>query len=163
MRPADIDELFRRLEDDDPAPGTEFEHADPYGLLVAVVLAARATDATVNKATRALFEAAGTPQKMVALGEERLMELIGTISLYKGKARKVIGLSRILVERHGGRVPRTRETTPAGQASRADFFSSVDFSRLVSPCFLYSIRKCRSCQIQSLAQSQLPRNQLHGR
>ena len=113
MKPADIDELFGRLEADDPAPGTELEHADPYGLLVAVVLAARATDATVNKATPALFDVAGTPEKMVALGEERLMELIKTISLYKGKARNVIGLSRILVEQHGGQVPRTREALEA--------------------------------------------------
>ena len=76
MKFADINELFGRQEADDPAPGTELEHADPYGLLVAVVLAARATDATVNKATRGLFQVAGTPEEMVALGEERLRELI---------------------------------------------------------------------------------------
>ena len=113
MKSADFDALFGRLEADDPAPGAELEHADPYGLLVAVVLAARATDATVNKATRGLFQVAGTPAEMVALGEERLRELIKTISLYKGKARNVSGLSRILVEQHGGGVPQTREALEA--------------------------------------------------
>jgi endonuclease-3 len=113
MRPADIEELFARLEADDPAPGIDLEHSDPYTLLVAVVLAARATDVSVNKATRALFETAGTPDKMAALGEDGLMERIKTISLYKGKARNVIALSRILLEEHGGQVPRSREALEA--------------------------------------------------
>jgi endonuclease-3 len=78
-------------------------------LLIAVVLSAQATDAGVNKATRSLFAVADTPDKMVALGEERLRDYIKTIGLYRGKARNVIGLSRRLIDEHGGRVPRSRE------------------------------------------------------
>lgn len=113
MRKAEVEDLFRRLEAANPAPGTELEHSSPYSLLVAVVLAAQATDASVNKVTRTLFRLADTAEKMVALGEERMRDIINSISLYKGKARNVIGLSRILLDEHGGEVPQTREALEA--------------------------------------------------
>ena len=91
-----------------PIPQTELEFISPFTLLVAVVLSAQATDAGVNKATPALFALADTPQRMLALGEERVAELIRTIGLFRTKAKNLMALSRILVERHGGKVPRDR-------------------------------------------------------
>jgi endonuclease-3 len=113
MRPMpkrDIEEFYRRLEATRPIPQTELEFINPFTLLVAVVLSAQATDVGVNKATPALFALADTPAKMLVLGEERVAALIKTIGLYRTKARNVIALSRILVEKHGGGVPRDRET-----------------------------------------------------
>jgi endonuclease-3 len=106
---AAISELFRRLSADRPEPRSELEHSDPYTLLVAVVLSAQATDAGVNKATRALFGRASNPRDMAALGVEGLEPYIKTIGLYRGKARNVIALSNILIEEHGGNVPQSRE------------------------------------------------------
>src|SRR4051812_49066784 len=111
--PAEVEEAFRRFQAAEAAPKTELEHIDPYTLLVAVVLSAQATDAGVNKATPALFAAADTPEKMVALGEDRVREFIKTIGLYRGKAKNVVELSRRLVAEHGGKVPRTREALEA--------------------------------------------------
>ena len=99
-------EIFTRLRAQNPEPRGELEYVNPYTLLVAVVLSAQATDAGVNKATRALFAAADTPQKMLALGEDRVREHIKTIGLFRAKAKNVIALSQILVEKHGGQVPR---------------------------------------------------------
>jgi endonuclease III len=113
MSPKDVDEFFRRLAAARPNPTTELEYISPYTLLVAVVLSAQATDVSVNKASEALFAVADTPEKMVALGEERLTEYIRTIGLYRTKARNVIALSRELIEKHGGQVPRTREALEA--------------------------------------------------
>src|ERR1700704_4903276 len=110
---AEIAEAFRRFQAATPSPKGELAHADPYTLLVAVVLSAQATDAGVNKATPALFAAADTPAKMVALGEARVRELIKTIGLFNTKAKNVVALSRKLVEEHGGEVPRTREALEA--------------------------------------------------
>jgi endonuclease III len=104
-----VEEFFRRLQKANPEPKGELEHINPYTLLIAVVLSAQATDAGVNKATRSLFAVADTPDKMVALGEERLREYIKTIGLYRGKARNVIALSRRLIDEHHGEVPRSRE------------------------------------------------------
>jgi endonuclease III len=109
----EINEAFRRFEAADPHPRGELEHTDPYTLLVAVVLSAQATDAGVNKATRGLFAVAGTPDKMVALGEERLRAAIKTIGLYVTKAKNVIALSRLLIERHHGVVPHDRAALEA--------------------------------------------------
>ncbi|WP_407177731.1 endonuclease III [Bradyrhizobium sp. STM 3562] len=106
--PAEIREAFERFRKANPEPKGELEHLNPYTLLVAVVLSAQATDAGVNKATRELFEVADTPQKMLALGEERLRDYIKTIGLYRTKAKNVIALSRKLIEEFGGEVPRTR-------------------------------------------------------
>ena len=106
---AEAEEFFARLKKIDPAPKTELEYTNPYTLLVAVVLSAQATDKGVNKATGPLFKTVDTPQKMVALGEEKLAEAIKTIGLYRGKAKNVIALSRILLEKHDGAIPRDRE------------------------------------------------------
>ncbi|MEZ5774787.1 MAG: endonuclease III [Hyphomicrobiaceae bacterium] len=105
---AAIEELFTRLRAQRPDPRSELEHSNPFTLLVAVVLSAQATDAGVNKATRGLFAAADTPAKMVALGEDQIREHIKTIGLFRGKAKNVLALSRILVEEHGGAVPADR-------------------------------------------------------
>jgi endonuclease III len=113
MKPADIDEFFRRLAADNPAPKTELEYINPYTLLVAVVLSAQATDIGVNKATGPLFKIVQTPQQMLELGEERLRQYIRTIGLFNTKAKNVIKLSEILVAEHGGEVPRKRKELEA--------------------------------------------------
>ena len=92
-----------------PIPRTELEFINPFTLLVAVVLSAQATDVGVNRATPALFAIADTPQKMLVLGEERLAEMIRTIGLYRTKARNIVALSKMLIEWHGGTVPRARD------------------------------------------------------
>jgi endonuclease III len=109
LRPDDIEEMFARFAKANPNPKGELESLNPYTLLVAVVLSAQATDAGVNRATGPLFAVADTPEKMVALGEERLQGYIRTIGLFRTKAKNVIGLSRALIERFGGEVPRNRE------------------------------------------------------
>ena len=108
MTPRQIATFFRRLAAHDPAPQTELTYRNPYTLLVAVVLSAQATDVGVNKATRALFEVAADPCAMVALGEAGLREHIKSIGLYRNKARAIIAMSAILLERHGGQVPGDR-------------------------------------------------------
>ena len=105
---AEVREAFERFRNANPEPKGELEHLNPFTLLVAVVLSAQATDAGVNRATRALFEVADTPQKMLALGEERLREYIKTIGLYRTKAKNVIALSEKLIRDFSGEVPRTR-------------------------------------------------------
>jgi endonuclease-3 len=107
--PAQIEEAFRRFKAANPEPKGELQHINPFTLLVAVVLSAQATDAGVNKATPALFALADTPEKMLALGEDRVRELIKTIGLFRTKAKNVIGLSQKLIAEHGGQVPRSRE------------------------------------------------------
>jgi endonuclease-3 len=109
----EVEEFFARLQKQLPKPETELQSLNPYTLLVAVVLSAQATDKSVNKATEPLFRLADTPEKMVALGEETLTGYIKTIGLYRTKAKNVVALSRLLVERHGGRVPKTREELEA--------------------------------------------------
>jgi endonuclease III len=105
---ARISAIFGRFEAAEPHPRGELIHTNVFTLLVAVVLSAQATDAGVNKATAALFRVADTPEKMVALGEDRAREYIKTIGLYRTKAKNVAALSKILIERHGGEVPRDR-------------------------------------------------------
>ncbi len=105
--------LFERLKAANPRPTTELHFDTPYQLLVAVVLSAQATDKSVNQATRALFRVAGTPQAMLALGEAGLREHIRSIGLYQTKARHLIELSRLLIERHGGEVPADRAALEA--------------------------------------------------
>jgi endonuclease III len=106
---AETEEFFARLKKLNPAPKTELYYTNPYTLLVAVALSAQATDKGVNKATQSLFRNVDTPQKMLALGEEKLAHAIKTIGLYRGKANNVIAAAKILVEKHGGQVPRDRE------------------------------------------------------
>jgi endonuclease-3 len=111
--PARIGRIFQRLEAANPHPRSELEHGNAFTLLVAVVLSAQATDVGVNKATRALFAVADTPAKMVALGEEKLRDMIKTIGLYRNKAKNLIALSERLCKEHGGEVPQTREALEA--------------------------------------------------
>ena len=111
--PAEIEEAFRRLSAAAPAPRTELEHLNPFTLLVAVVLSAQATDAGVNKATPALFALADTPEKMAALGEAKVRDLIKTIGLFRTKAKNVIALSEKLVAEHGSTVPHDRDALEA--------------------------------------------------
>ncbi|EME68342.1 EndoIII-related endonuclease [Paramagnetospirillum caucaseum] len=113
MTPGQADLFYARLAARNPEPKSDLEYADPYTLLVAVVLSAQATDSGVNKATRPLFTRVNTPEAMVALGEEGLAECIRTIGLYKTKARNVVELSRRLLARHGGKVPHDRAALEA--------------------------------------------------
>ena len=108
-----VTEIFRRFAAANPEPKGELKYANPFTLLVAVVLSAQATDAGVNKATEPLFKVADTPQKMLELGEAGLQERIKTIGLYRTKAKNVIGLSRALMAEHRGEVPRHREALEA--------------------------------------------------
>src|SRR5579875_3224397 len=108
-----IEEFFRRLAAQRPDPRSELSYINPYTLLVAVVLSAQATDASVNKATAALFAVADTPQKMLKLGEAGLGRYIRTNGLYNGKAKNIIALSHMLVRNHGGEVPCSREALEA--------------------------------------------------
>jgi endonuclease-3 len=109
MKKPEIEEFFARLEKALPEPQTELRYANTYTLLVAVVLSAQATDKGVNKATEKLFRIADTPARMLKLGEAGLIAHIKTIGLYRNKAKNVIALSRMLIERHGGEVPASRE------------------------------------------------------
>jgi endonuclease-3 len=113
MTPAAIQTFFRRLKKANPEPKTELLYTCPYTLLVAVVLSAQATDVGVNKATRALFKVADTPEKMLELGEQGLRAHVKTIGLFNSKAKNVIKLSRILVDQYGGQVPKDRDALQA--------------------------------------------------
>ncbi|MEG2940656.1 MAG: endonuclease III [Thermomonas sp.] len=113
LRHAEIAELFSRLRALDPAPTTELDYTTPFELLVAVVLSAQATDVGVNKATRKLYPVANTPATILALGEDALKGYISTIGLFNAKAANVIALCRLLLERHDGDVPRTRDALEA--------------------------------------------------
>lgn len=116
LKPAEaarIAELFQRFESLESDPRTELEYDSPYTLVVAVALSAQATDVSVNKATAKLFQAADTPEKMLALGEEGLKPFISSIGLFNTKAKNVIRMARILVDEHGGEVPLEREKLQA--------------------------------------------------
>ncbi|MBH0236243.1 endonuclease III [Methylobrevis albus] len=110
---AEVAAIFERFRQAEPEPKGELEHVNPFTLLVAVVLSAQATDAGVNKATRALFAAADTPEKMLALGEDRVRDFIKTIGLFRNKAKNVIALSAALLRDHGGEVPADRDALEA--------------------------------------------------
>jgi len=128
--PAEVRDAFSRFAKANPEPKGELEHLNPYTLLVAVVLSAQATDAGVNKATRPLFAIADTPQKMIALGEERLRDYIKTIGLYRTKAKNVIALSEKLIAEFGGEVPRTRaeiESLPGAGRKTANVVLNMAF------------------------------------
>jgi endonuclease-3 len=113
MNRADIETFFATLKSANPSPQTELEYTSVFELLAAVLLSAQATDVGVNKATRRLFALAPTPQAMLALGLERVTELIRTIGLFRTKARHLLQTCRILVDEHGGQVPRSREALEA--------------------------------------------------
>ncbi|WP_315389657.1 endonuclease III [uncultured Stenotrophomonas sp.] len=113
MPRADVVEMFTRLRELNPHPKTELEYSTPFELLVAVALSAQATDVGVNKATRKLFPVANTPQAILALGEDGLKKYIATIGLFNAKAKNVIAACRLLIEQHGGEVPRDRAALEA--------------------------------------------------
>src|ERR1700676_1384577 len=128
--PAEIHEAFSRFRKANPEPKGELEHLNPFTLLVAVVLSAQATDAGVNRATRALFAVADTPQKMLALGEDKVREYIKTVGLYRNKAKNVIALSEKLIAEFGGEVPRTRaelESLPGAGRKTANVVLNMAF------------------------------------
>jgi len=109
----EAEEFFARLKRQMPEPRTELEYKNPFTLLVAVALSAQATDKSVNKATESLFKIADTPEKMAALGVQKLTPYIKTIGLYRTKAKNVIALSKILIEQHGSKVPKDRDALEA--------------------------------------------------
>ncbi|WP_026616710.1 endonuclease III [Ensifer aridi] len=129
---AEVEEIFRRFSIQRPEPKGELEHVNPFTLLVAVALSAQATDAGVNKATRPLFAVADTPEKMLALGEEKLRDYIKTIGLYRNKAKNVIALSEKLITDFGGEVPRTHQelmTLPGVGRKTANVVLSMAFGQ----------------------------------
>ena len=113
MKKADIEEFYRRLQEQLPEPKGELKYVNPYTLLVAVVLSAQATDIGVNKATGPLFKVVQTPEGMVALGEAKLRNYIKTIGLFNAKAKNTIGLSKLLIEKHNSEVPCDRDALEA--------------------------------------------------
>jgi endonuclease-3 len=113
MKPAQIEEMFRRFAQANPEPKGELHCVNDFTFLVAVVLSAQATDAGVNKATKPLFAKVDTPEKMVALGEDRLREAIKTVGLFRAKAKNVMALSKVLIAHHHSQVPSTREELEA--------------------------------------------------
>ena len=130
MNKAAIEQFFERLSAADPEPKGELDYVNPYTLLVAVLLSAQATDKGVNKATGPLFKLADTPQKMVALGEERVRDLIKTIGLYRTKAKNVIAMSQRLIDEFGGETPRDRailETLPGVGRKTANVVANIAF------------------------------------
>ena len=134
LTPAEIEEMMHRFEQANPNPESELHWTNPYTLLVAVVLSAQATDKGVNKATDKLFKVADTPEKMLKLGEEGLKDYIRTIGLFRNKAKHVIALSKILVEKYGGQVPRDRaalEALPGVGRKTANVVLNVAFGEPV--------------------------------
>jgi endonuclease-3 len=113
MTPSDIESFFATLKAANPQPESELEYTSVFELLTAVLLSAQATDVSVNKATRRLFTVANTPREMLALGEEGLIAYIASIGLFRAKARHLIATCGLLVDRHCGQVPRTREALQA--------------------------------------------------
>jgi len=113
MKPELRQQMFERLRARNPHPTTELEYRTPFELLVAVILSAQATDKGVNIATRKLFLIANTPETILALGESGLTEFVKTIGLYKGKTKNILATCRLIIEQHGGEVPRTRDALEA--------------------------------------------------
>ncbi|RMD64590.1 MAG: endonuclease III [Alphaproteobacteria bacterium] len=156
MTRAQAAKLFDRLAAALPEPRGELDYTNPYTLLVAVVLSAQATDAGVNKATQALFKVADTPQKMLALGEKRLKEFIKTIGLYNTKAKNIIALSRILVEKYDGRVPRDRaalQSLPGVGRKTANVVLNIAFGE---PTIAVDTHIFRVCNRTGLAPGRTP-------
>ncbi len=120
MKPEDIEPFFATLQASNPQPASELEYTNPFELLAAVLLSAQATDVGVNRATRRLFAVANTPQKMLALGVDGVAAYIKTIGLYRNKAKNLIATSQQLIERHGGKVPRSREALPSNDRKALD-------------------------------------------
>lgn len=141
----ELKECFSRWKAANPAPESELEYVNPFTLLVAVVLSAQATDKSVNIATRDLFRVADTPEKMLALGEEKLISYIKSIGLYKNKAAHIIGLSRKLIQDFDGKVPNSREelmTLPGVGRKTANVVLNVIFHQPTMPVDTHLLRIC---------------------
>jgi endonuclease-3 len=156
LKRAEVAAFYERLAAVDPEPKGELAYLNPFTLLVAVVLSAQATDTGVNKATAPLFAIADTPAKMVALGEARLKRYIRTIGLYNTKARNVAALSRIVLEKHRGRVPETREeleALPGVGRKTANVVLNVAFAK---PTIAVDTHIFRVCNRTGLAPGKTP-------
>ena len=156
MNKAQVADFFHRLAADNPHPETELEYINTYTLLVAVVLSAQATDAGVNKATRALFAEVRTPEAMVALGEDGLKAHIRTIGLFNSKAKNVIALSRQLIDAYGGDVPADRdalEALPGVGRKTANVVMNVAFG---AETFAVDTHLFRICNRTGLARGKTP-------
>ena len=139
----EMKEAFSRWKKQNPKPASELDYINPFTLLVAVVLSAQTTDKGVNKATGPLFKIADTPEKMLALGEEKLISYIKTIGLYKNKAKHVMGLSQKLIDDFGGEVPGTREelmTLPGVGRKTANVVLNVIFHQPTMPVDTHLLR-----------------------
>lgn len=157
MPDRDVDTFFARLAAANPEPASELRFTDPYTLLVAVVLSAQATDASVNKATERLFRVARTPAAMVALGEEGLRQHIRTIGLFNAKARNIIALSQALLDRYGGVVPPDRaalEALPGVGRKTANVVLNVAFGE---PTIAVDTHAFRVANRTGLAPGRTPR------
>ena len=138
-----IDEIFRRFKKDNPNPKTELIAPNPFTLLVSVVVSAQATDKSVNKATKDLYKIADTPEKMLALGEEKLITYIKSIGLYHSKAKHVMELSRILAKKYNSQIPSTREelmTLPGVGRKTANVILNVVYHQPVMPVDTHLLR-----------------------
>ena len=143
LKPKEIERVFELLAEANPAPATELESLNVYTLLVAVVLSAQMTDRGVNRATGPLFAIVSTPEAMLALGEEGLKGYIKSVNLYPTKARHIIALSRILVDRFGGKVPGTRdelESLPGVGRKTANVMLNVAFGQTTMPVDTHLMR-----------------------
>lgn len=141
----ELEEMFSRFEKENPNPSSELEYVNPFTLLVAVVLSAQATDKSVNKATKSLFEKVTTPEQMVSLGEENLISYIKSIGLYRSKAKNVIGLSKKLIDSFNSQVPENREalmTLPGVGRKTANVVLNVIFKQPTMPVDTHLLRVC---------------------
>jgi endonuclease III len=173
MTKREIREFYGRLAASRPIPQTELEFINPFTLLIAVVLSAQATDVGVNKATPALFALADTPEKMLALGEERLVDMIRTIGLFRTKARNIIALCRILVDQHHGQVPPERallEAMPGVGRKTASVVLNVAFGEPTIAVDTHIFRVCTRTglapgktplQVETALESRTPREYKH--
>ena len=142
---AEICEVFERLKRQNPSPSSELKWTNPYTMLVSTVLSAQATDKRVNKATESLYKIADTPEKMLALGEDGLISYIKSIGLYRSKARHVIALSKMLIEKFNGVVPQSREEIqmlPGAGRKTANVVLNVVFHQPVMPVDTHLLRIC---------------------
>lgn len=142
---AEICEVFERLKRQNPSPSSELKWTNPYTMLVSTVLSAQATDKSVNKATESLYKIADTPEKMLALGEDGLISYIKSIGLYRSKARHVIALSKMLIEKFNGVVPQSREKIqmlPGAGRKTANVVLNVVFHQPVMPVDTHLLRIC---------------------
>jgi endonuclease-3 len=156
MKREQVFEFFRRLAEANPSPTTELEYTNPYTLLVAVVLSAQATDASVNIATRPLFAWLRSPLQMIDFGEERLRDAIKTVGLFNTKAKNVILLSQALIDQYGGEVPRTREalqSLPGVGRKTANVVLNTAFGE---ETFAVDTHVFRVCNRTSLARGKTP-------